>query len=78
MLAILSLLPIAVVGFLLVGVRWSATRAMPISYITVAGLSLLVWKVPLAQVAAASVKGLVIALSLLYIVFGAILLLEYA
>ena len=76
MLAILSLLPIAVVGFLLVGVRWSATRAMPISYITVAGLSLLVWKVPLAQVAAASVKGLVIALSLLYIVFGAILLLN--
>ncbi len=76
MLALLSLLPIAVVGLFLVGLRWPASRAMPISYFTAAGLALLVWKVPPAQVAAASVNGLVVALSLLYIVFGAILLLN--
>ena len=75
-LALLSLLPIAVVGVFLVGLRWPASRAMPISYATAAGLALLVWKVPVAQVAAASVNGLVVALSLLYIVFGAILLLN--
>ena len=76
MLALLSLLPIAVVGLFLVGLRWPASRAMPVSYFTAAGLALLVWKVPPAQVAAASVNGLVVALSLLYIVFGAILLLN--
>ena len=76
MLALLSLLPIAVVGLFLVGLRWPASRAMPISYVTAAALALLVWKVPVAQVAAASVNGLVVALSLLYIVFGAILLLN--
>jgi lactate permease len=48
---------------------------MPISYLTAAALSLLVWQVPAVQVAAATCKGLLIALELLSIIFGAILLL---
>ncbi|UCD49445.1 MAG: L-lactate permease [Phycisphaerales bacterium] len=75
-LAILSLLPIAAVAFFLVILRWPASRAMPISYITSVALALLVWQIPALQVAAASVKGLVIASELLYIIFGAILLLN--
>ena len=75
-LAALALLPIAVVALFLVILRWPAARAMPLSWITAAGLALLVWKVPVAQVAAASINGLVIAASLLLIVFGAILLLN--
>ena len=74
--ALLALLPIAVVGVLLVGLRLPAYRAMPISYLTAVALALWVWKVPGLQVAAASVKGMVIALTLLYIIFGAILLLN--
>lgn len=74
--ALLSLLPIAVVGLLLVGLRWPASRAMPVSYLTAAGLALWVWKVPGLAVTAATLKGLVIALSLLFIIFGAILLLN--
>ncbi len=76
LLAGLALLPIAVVALFLVILRWPAARAMPLSYITAAALALLVWKIPFAQVAAASINGLVIAASLLFIVFGAILLLN--
>ena len=75
-LALLSLAPIAVVAVFLVGLRWPASRAMPISYATVVLLSLFIWKVPFLQVAAASVKGLIVAATLLYIIFGAILLLD--
>ena len=73
---LLATLPIVVVALFLVILRWPAARAMPLSYLTAAGLALFVWQVPFAQVAAASVHGLVVAVSLLYIVFGAILLLN--
>ena len=49
---------------------------MPLSYIVAAGLALFIWQVPGVRVAAASVKGLIIAFQLLYIIFGAILLLN--
>ena len=76
MTALLAFLPILAVGILLVGIRLPASRAMPLSYILAAGLALFVWQVPSLRVAAASVKGLVIAFQLLYIIFGAILLLN--
>ena len=76
LLSIVAILPIAVVALLLVTFRWPARRAMPISFLVTAGLSILVWQVPLKQVAAASINGLVIALTLLSIIFGAILLLN--
>ena len=76
MLAFLSLLPILAVGIFLVGLRWSASKAMPISYAVAIVLALFVWKVPGANVAAASINGLVVAGTLLFIIFGAILLLN--
>ncbi|MEQ8787254.1 MAG: L-lactate permease [Pirellulaceae bacterium] len=75
-LPLLACLPIAVVGLFLVVLRWPASRAMPLSYVTAALLALLVWRVPWQRVAAASLHGLIIACTLLYIVFGAILLLN--
>ena len=75
-LTALSLLPIAVVGVFLVGLRWPASRAMPLSYVVAAGLALLVWQVPMVQVTAATINGLIVAGTLLYIIFGAILLLN--
>ena len=76
MTALLAFLPILAVGILLVGFRLPASRAMPLSYIVAAGLALFIWQVPGVRVAAASVKGLMIAFQLLYIIFGAILLLN--
>lgn len=75
-LAVLALLPIIVVGVFLVGLKWPASKAMPLSYIVVVVLALFVWDVAFPKVAAASVDGLVVAVSLLFIIFGAILLLN--
>jgi lactate permease len=76
LLAFLSILPVLSVAVLLVGLKWSASRAMPICYIVCASLALFVWKVPAITVTAASVNGVVVAGTLLYIIFGAILLLN--
>jgi len=76
MLAALSLLPIISVAVFLVMLRWPASRAMPISYLVALGLALLVWQVPFIKVMAASLNGLVDAIELIYIIFGAILLLN--
>ncbi len=75
-LTVLSLLPIVTVAVFLVVLRWPASRAMPLSYIVAAVLALTVWRVPALQVAAATLNGLVVASTLLYIIFGAILLLN--
>lgn len=74
-LAWLALVPIAVVLLFLVILGWPARRAMPLAYLAAAALALLVWQVPARTVAASTLQGLVIAVSILYIVFGALLLL---
>jgi len=75
MLAWFATLPILSVAVLLVLLRWPASRAMPIAYLITAALALFVWQVPQVQVAAATLKGVIVALELLFIIFGAILLL---
>jgi lactate permease len=75
LLALLAVLPIAVVAIFLVGMRWPARHAMPLCYLVAVALAWSVWKVPSVAVAAASLKGLVVAAELLFIIFGAILLL---
>lgn len=74
-LSLLSVLPLLIVGVLLVGFRWPAKWAMPIGYVVVVLIALLVWGMDLVNIAAATVQGLLIALTLLYIIFGALLLL---
>ncbi len=73
---VLSLAPIIVVAIFLVGLRWPAAKAMPLAYITAALVALFYWKLSPMQVAAASLNGLVVTFTLLYIIFGAILLLN--
>ena len=75
-LSLLALAPILLVGVLLIGLRWSAAAAMPLAFALTLGLALLVWQVPLQQVVAASLKGWLVAATLMYIIFGAMLLLE--
>jgi lactate permease len=75
-LALLSLLPIASVALFLVALRWPASRAMPIAYLVCVALAMLVWQVPAAVVAAATLNGIVVAATLIFIIFGAIALLN--
>ncbi|AFY59520.1 L-lactate permease [Synechococcus sp. PCC 6312] len=74
--ALIALIPIFTVFLLLIGLRWPANRAMPVAYIVTVLIALVLWQVPWNWVAAATVQGGVIALEILYIVFGAILLLN--
>ena len=75
-LALAALTPIAVVAVFLVVLRWPASRAMPLSWIAAVVLAWTVWGVSGTTIAAASVNGLVVAGTLLYIIFGALLLLH--
>lgn len=73
---LLALAPIATVFLLLVVARRSAKQAMPIAYLVTSLLALLIWQVPVRVVAASTLQGLVMAAEILYIIFGAILLLN--
>ncbi|WP_394203304.1 L-lactate permease [Marinagarivorans algicola] len=71
-----ALTPVLSVIFLLVILRLPASRAMPLSFALTTAMCALIWEIPLPYMAAAIVEGLVIALSILWIVFGAIALLN--
>lgn len=74
--SLLAITPILVAFVLLVVTHLPATQAMSATYVVTALLALLVWKVPFLQVAASTVEGLIVTFEILYIVFGAILLLN--
>lgn len=73
---ITALTPVLMVVLLLVIMRIPATRAMPFSLLATAVAAYLFWKVPGIQLAASVLEGWVIALTIINIVFGAILLLN--
>ena len=76
MLSLLALAPIMVVGVLLVGLRWPAKYAMPVGFVGAALVGAFAWGMPGVTILAASIEGLIIALGLLFIIFGALLLLQ--
>ncbi|HLS16540.1 MAG TPA: L-lactate permease [Paenalcaligenes sp.] len=73
---LLALAPIVVVFVLMVVLGRSAKLSMGAAYVVTALLSLFVWGSSGAIVAAATVNGIITAITLLFIVFGAILLLN--
>lgn len=74
--ALLSALPIITALTLLMAFKLPASRSMPPSYLVAALLALLFWDLPLPWLLAATVNGFLTALSILVIVFGALLLLN--
>ncbi len=74
LLSLLSLAPLITIGVLIVGLRWPAKKAMPVGYVIVVLIALFVWEMRVVAIAAATNQGVLIALTLLYIVFGALLL----
>jgi lactate permease len=75
-LALLAVTPIAAAAVLLVGLRWPARYAMPVVYLTAAAIALVAWRMPVLHVIASTIEGLFITFDILYIIFGAILLLN--
>ncbi|MFO7619944.1 MAG: L-lactate permease, partial [Bacteroidales bacterium] len=75
LLALIALLPIVLALVLMVGMRWPATRAMPLAWLVTAGAGLLFWEMPLGFIVASTLNGFGGAVNVLIIVFGAILIL---
>lgn len=74
-LAIFSALPIILALILMVGLRWPAIKAMPLSWLAAVVAGITFWEMPLGYVAALSIQGVITAIGILVIVFGAILIL---
>ena len=74
--ALIAAAPLLAIGVLLAGFGWPARRAMPVGYLLVVLAGVFVWDIDWRDIAASSVQGLIIAAGLLYIVFGALLLLS--
>jgi lactate permease len=74
--ALFAIAPILLVGILLVGLRWPALRVMPIAYLLTAGIAIFIWGVSTRQMLASSLQGLFITFDILFIIFGALLLLN--
>ncbi|MFU2489172.1 L-lactate permease [Thauera sp. WH-1] len=75
-LALLAFSPILLAAILLVGLRWPAKRAMPLVYVLTACIGLFVWDMSFNRVLASTLQGLIITIGVLWIIFGAILLLN--
>ena len=74
--ALLAFSPILVAGVLLVAFRWPARRAMPFVYVQTAVIALAAWGVSPRRLVASTIEGLGLTIAILWIVFGAILLLN--
>jgi len=68
-------IPLLLAGVLLVGLLWPATRAMPIAWVTALAVGYFAWNMPVNWLAAASAAGFMTAFEILWIVFGALVLL---
>lgn len=76
LLALLAFSPILLAAILLVGLRWPAKRAMPLVFVVTAAIALYCWEMSFNRVLASTLQGLVITAGVLWIIFGAILLLN--
>lgn len=70
-----ALLPLATIAVLMIGLYWPATRAMPVAWFVALTAGFVGWGMSAKWLAAATIKGFITAANILWIVFGAILLL---
>ena len=75
-LALLAFLPILTAGVLLVGFRMPAKYVMPLTYLIAVVVALAAWGVSPNRIVASSLQGLLQSVGLLWIIFGALLLLN--
>ena len=74
--SLLAFSPIFVAGILLIGFRIPAKYAMPITFVLTFLIAYYFWGVSAKRILASSFQGLIITGSILWIIFGAILLLN--
>ncbi|MCO7245436.1 L-lactate permease [Halomonas sp. Mc5H-6] len=75
-LALLAFTPLLLAGILLIGFKIPARIAMPIVFLAAAIIGLTAWDMSFSRIAASTIQGLIQTAGLLWIIFGAILLLN--
>lgn len=75
-LTIFSLMPLAAIFLLLVVLRWPARKSMAVVFVLTLLLGWQVWGMPGAALGASMVQGVVLTASILFIIYGAVLLLN--
>lgn len=76
LLALVAFSPIVVAAILLVGLNWPAKKAMPVAFALTVAIALTFWDMSANRVLASVLQGFGITISVLWIVFGAIFLLN--
>ena len=76
MYTLMALAPILTVFFFLVILRWPAKKAMPLALVVATVLAFFVWQVSGTVIAASVIQGVAICIAILWIVFGALLMLN--
>ncbi len=76
LLALVAFSPIVIAALLLVGLNWPAKRAMPVAFGLTVVIALFAWDMSANRVLASIFQGFGITVSVLWIVFGAIFLLN--
>jgi len=75
-LALLAFVPLILAGVLLIGLRMAARVAMPVVFVVTALIGLFAWEMTFNRVLASTLQGLMLTVAILWIIFGAILLLN--
>ena len=75
-LSLLAFAPLVLAALLLVVLNWPAKRAMPVVFLVTALIALMAWGMSFNRVLASALQGLVLTGAILWIIFGAILLLN--
>lgn len=76
MLILLAILPILIVGFLMLVLTWPSSRAMPVGWAVAVIVAFTAWNMPFTWIMAALIAGIINAIDILIIVFGALLILQ--
>ena len=74
--ALLAFMPISLSAILLIGLHWPAKKAMPVVYTVTAAIAFFAWEMSFNRIVASSIQGLMITVAVLWIIFGAIMLLN--
>ena len=72
----IALSPIMLLFVIMIIMKKPAIKAMPIAYLAAAAIGIFYWKISSEVLGAASIKGILIAVDIIFIILGAIFLLE--
>ena len=75
LLSLFAVIPILAILVLMVGFRWPASKAMPLSFLITVLLAFFIWETPVHWILASCIEGVVVAFKIIIIVFGALALL---